>query len=167
MSSATLQQLESLDLLSPNEYWTHSKCFLNWNTLNTLTWRFVWKIFKKKSLSSFFKILFYFWTEGKGGGKRGRETSVCGCLLLAPHWGPRPQPRHVSWLGIEPAILWFAVRHSIHWATPARSVKDFYPNFFSFHTHFVIQTFWACCITVCYFLSNKNPHLIWHDSFGI
>ena len=27
---------------------------------------------------------------------------MCGCLLHAPCWGPGPQPRHVSRLGIEP-----------------------------------------------------------------
>ena len=25
--------------------------------------------------------------EGKGGRKRGRETSMCGCLSCAPYWG--------------------------------------------------------------------------------
>ena len=34
---------------------------------------------------------------------------------------PGPQPRHVPWLGIEPANLWFAGPRSIHWATPARA----------------------------------------------
>ena len=27
--------------------------------------------------------------------KKGRETSMCGCLLLTPYWGPGPQIRHV------------------------------------------------------------------------
>ena len=42
---------------------------------------------------SFFKrfYLFTFW-EGKGGRKR-RDTSVCGCLLHAPYWRPDPQPQ--------------------------------------------------------------------------
>ena len=46
---------------------------------------------------------------------------MCGCLLCSPDWGPGLQPRHVPWLGIKLAILWFAGRHSIHWATPARA----------------------------------------------
>ena len=45
--------------------------------------------------------------EEKGGRKRGRETSTCGCLSCGPHWGPGPQLRHVPWLGIEQATLWF------------------------------------------------------------
>ena len=45
---------------------------------------------------------------------------MCGCLSKTPYWGPGLQPRHVSWLGIEPGTLWFTGRHSIHWATPAR-----------------------------------------------
>ena len=68
------------------------------------------------------KILFiYFQREGKGGRKRGRETSMCSCLSHAPYWGPGLQPRHVPWLGIEPATLWFTGRSSIHWATPTRA----------------------------------------------
>ena len=31
-----------------------------------------------------------------------------GCLLRGLHWGPGLQPRHVPWLGIEPATLWFS-----------------------------------------------------------
>ena len=33
--------------------------------------------------------------EGKGERHRGRETSVCGCLLHTSYWGPGPQPRCV------------------------------------------------------------------------
>ena len=31
----------------------------------------------------------------KREGERGRETSMHGCLLSAPYWGPGSQPRHV------------------------------------------------------------------------
>ena len=44
----------------------------------------------------------------KGGRKRGRETSMCGCLSRGLHWGRGLQPRHVPWPGIQPATLWFA-----------------------------------------------------------
>ena len=53
----------------------------------------------------FFKRFYLFIFRGRN---RGRETSMCGCLSCAPHWGPGPQPRHVPWLGIEPVTLWFA-----------------------------------------------------------
>ena len=57
---------------------------------------------------------------------RGRETSVCGHLSCTPHRGPGLQPRHVPWLGIELATLWFAAWHSVHWATPAMAqLKQF------------------------------------------
>ena len=46
---------------------------------------------------------------------------MCGCLSCGSHWGPGLQPRHVSWLGIELATLWFTGWHSVHWATPARA----------------------------------------------
>ena len=66
----------------------------------------------------------------KGGRNRGRETSVCGCLSHAPYWGPDPKPRHAPWLGIEPVTVWFSGTCSIHWATPARVISDFYPQEF-------------------------------------
>ena len=66
------------------------------------------------------KYLFIF-RKGKGERKRGRETSMCGCLWHAPHWGPGPQPRHVPWLEFKSATLWFTGWHSIHWTTPARA----------------------------------------------
>ena len=56
--------------------------------------------------------LFIFRERGREG-ERGRGTSMCGCLLCAPNWGPGPQPRPVPWLGIEPAILWFEVWRSV------------------------------------------------------
>ena len=36
---------------------------------------------------------------------------MCVCLSYTLYWGPGPQPRHVPWLGIEPATLWFAGWH--------------------------------------------------------
>ena len=42
-----------------------------------------------------------------------------GCPSHAPYWGPGPKPRHVPWLGIEPATLWFIGQCSVHWVTPA------------------------------------------------
>ena len=71
-------------------------------------------VFKKND------FIYLFLERGKGERKRGRETSMCGCLSHTSHRGPGLQPRHVPWLGIEPAILWFTGQHSIHWATPAR-----------------------------------------------
>ena len=49
----------------------------------------------------FFKILLFL-REGKGGRKRGGETSMCGCLSCTLSWGRGPLPRHVPWLGTEP-----------------------------------------------------------------
>ena len=59
----------------------------------------------------YIKILFiYFWR----GEKRGKETSMCGCLSHTCNWGPGTRPRHVPRLGIEPATLWFAGWCSVH-----------------------------------------------------
>ena len=71
------------------------------------------------------KNLFIYLFLGRGEGReKGRETSMCGCLLHAPYWGSGLQPRHMSWLGIEPATLWSSGHHSVHWATPARAESD-------------------------------------------
>ena len=43
----------------------------------------------------FLKILFILFLERDGEKERGSETSMCGCLSHAPHWGPGPQPGHV------------------------------------------------------------------------
>ena len=40
--------------------------------------------------------------------------------LMCPNWGPGPQPRHVTWLGIELVILRFKGQYWIHWATAVR-----------------------------------------------
>ena len=46
---------------------------------------------------------------------------MCLCLSCAPYWRPDSWLRHVPWLEIQLATLWFAGRRSIHWATPARA----------------------------------------------
>ena len=64
--------------------------------------------------------------RGEGREKRGRETSICGCLSSNPYWGPGPQPRQVPWLGMEPVTLWFIGQHSIRWATPIRAYFKYF-----------------------------------------
>ena len=61
----------------------------------------------------FLKILFIYFREGKGGWKRGRETSMCGCLFHAPNQGPGLQPRPVPWLGIQLVTFRFSGWHSV------------------------------------------------------
>ena len=78
--------------------------------------------------SHFFKDFISLFLEGRGERNRERETSVCGCLSCTPCWGPGPQSRHVPWLGIEPAILWFTGRHSIYWVIPARAKSHFFKD---------------------------------------
>ena len=73
-----------------------------------------------------------------------RGTSMCGCLLRAPHWGLGPQPRHKPWLGIEPAIVWFTVQRSIHWATPVRAGVKFCVSIFEGAKEFFDPTIQTC-----------------------
>ena len=48
------------------------------------------------SLFYFLKDFINLFLDREEGRERGTETSMCGCLLHAPHWGePGVQPRHV------------------------------------------------------------------------
>ena len=42
-----------------------------------------------------FKDFIYLFLERGEGREKERETSMCGCHLCAPYWGPGLQPRHV------------------------------------------------------------------------
>ena len=76
---------------------------------NTLQWGWDWCVRSQVhgpvsllliSWFLFLKDIIYFRQRGREGGrKRGRETSVCGCLSCAPYWGPGPQSRHEPWSG--------------------------------------------------------------------
>ena len=37
------------------------------------------------------RFYLFIFREGKGERKRGRETSMCGCPLRVPYWGPGPK----------------------------------------------------------------------------
>ena len=71
---------------------------------------------------------------------------MCGCLSCAPYWGAGPQPRHVPWLGIRLATLWFAGQHSIHWATPARAENQIK---LLFHMREYSTLYEIRCVCVC------------------
>ena len=61
-------------------------------------------LFGSKRQRLFFKknnCIYLFLERGKWRRKRGRETSMCGCLPCTSYWGPGPHPRHVPWLGID------------------------------------------------------------------
>ena len=88
--------------------------------LKTILRNLTWVQYFTESL--FKKYFIYLFLEREEGRKTGREISLCGCLSHAPYWRPGQQPRHVPWLGIKPATLWFTGQHSIHWATPARAL---------------------------------------------
>ena len=68
-----------------------------------------WKLIFFKEV--FFKDFIYLFLEQGKGKEKERERNISVCLPLT--WtplGPGLQPRHVPWLGIEPATLWFTAR---------------------------------------------------------
>ena len=106
----------------------HERCYIPMACI----WRSGAVLLKVKSFDCFLNTFFYFWIFFfkdfiyflERRGERKRETSMCGCLSCTSYWGPGLQPRHMPWLGIEPATLWFAGLHSIHWATTARATSE-------------------------------------------
>ena len=82
-------------------------------------------------------ILFYFLERGEGREKERERNVICGCPLCAPYWEPGLQLRHMPWLGITLATLWFTGQHSIQWATPAKAkLVNFYV---------AVLFYWLCC----------------------
>ena len=73
-------------------------------------------------------ILFIYFLERGERKEKETERNISVWLpLVHPLLGawPGPQPRHVPWLEIEPATLWFAGWSPIHWATQARALPSF------------------------------------------
>ena len=110
-SSATCLRRKAIVVQQkPSKMWRRKRLRRQVNNLDSF--------FLKGLMSTFlllFKILFiYFQREGKGGRKRGRETSLCRCLSHAPYWGPGLQPRPVPCLRIELSTFWCTGQHSDH-----------------------------------------------------
>ena len=60
---------------------------------------------------------------------------MCGWFSCVPYWGLGPQPRHVPWLGIEPATLWFtACAQSTELHQPV-----LYPSFLTGYVSFYLH----------------------------
>ena len=51
----------------------------------------------------FIYLFIYLLLERWEGRKRERNINAWLPPMRSPHWGPGPKPRHVPWLGIEPA----------------------------------------------------------------
>ena len=87
--------------------------------LGFLSYKMGGGIHQEQRFSLFHFFLRFTFRERRREGER--ERNINHCLLHAPYWGPDPQPRRVSSLGIEPVTFWFAGQGSIHGATPARA----------------------------------------------
>ena len=93
--------------------------------------RNIFTVIISKSSNIFFKRFYLFiFTERGREGERERNIDVREIHLLVASRTPPTEdltcnPRHVPWLGIEPATLQFTDWHSIHWATPARASNVF------------------------------------------
>ena len=75
---------------------------------------------------TFLKDLIYLLLERGAGREKERERSISVWERLVashkvPNQGPGLEPRHVPWLGIEPAAFQFTGQRSVHWATPTRA----------------------------------------------
>ena len=83
-------------------------------------------LFLEKSTCIYLKLYFqrfYLFLDRMEGREKEREREhQC---VVAFHM-PCAQPRHVPWLGIEPATLWFSGQCSVHWATPVMAPLGFF-----------------------------------------
>ena len=82
-------------------------------------------LFFLKPFYLLFKDFIYFWREGKGRRKRGKETLMWERKIdrsPLPEWGPNQQPRHMCSPGIELATFHFVGWCSTNWATYVRAV---------------------------------------------
>ena len=84
--------------------------------------------------------LFYFFREKRRERGREGENINVWLPLSAPNWGPGLQPRHVPWLGIEPAAFWFKGRHSIQSHTAQGYFCIFDQVLTTIHTRYSINT---------------------------
>ena len=82
------------------------------------------KILNKTHNFFFLNFIYLFLDRGEGREKE-REGNI-------NVWLPLTRPviedlaRHVPWRGIELETLWFTGWRSIHWATPARAICNFF-----------------------------------------
>ena len=118
----------------------------------------------------FFKTSYLFiFREGEGKEKERERNINVWLPLMHPLLGACPglQPRHVPWLVIEPATIWFSGWCSIHWATPARA--DAYKYIFVVFSlwidllslYNVLICFLYQCWLKVYFVWYKYSHLCW------
>ena len=80
------------------------------------------QIISDNRIHSLKDFVYFIFTEGKGGRKRGRDTSIS-CLLYE---GPNPQPRHVSWPRMEPVTFCFVGWCPTTWVTPVRATESIF-----------------------------------------
>ena len=115
--------------------------------------------------------LFILRDKGKEG-ERERNIDVweihLGCFSHSLSWGPGPQPRHVPWQGIKPATFWFAGRHSIHWATPARASLIFRIQIIPFWFFLLFSmTIPSYFLLPTFFPAPENIRVSWNSLLGI
>ena len=111
-----------------------------------------WKESSYTVLLPLFFLRFYLFIFRERGKEREREGVKHQCVVAscAPRTGePGLRPRHVPSMNIKPVTLWFAGRHSIHWATPARHLplyeyftRRFFVKFPDTHIHTHLDSQW-------------------------
>ena len=107
---------------------------------------------------TFFKkdFIYLFLEKGKGGSKRQRETSTCGCLSRTPYWGPDLQPRHEPWLDWESNQPPFGLQASTQSTEPHQLARTFFLN--------TDHSFSHCYTMLCHILNFTNDGGLFLDS---
>ena len=110
--------------------------------------------------------LFIFRQKGKDGEREGEKYQRVVTSHAPPNWGPGSQSRHVPWLGIEPATLWFAGGCASHWATPARALSNDFIHFtvvtFALEVIAAQSIFLVGIVSVRLPQTSSQLHIHWH-----
>lgn len=100
-------------------------------------------------------ILLFFFLRKRGGGKEyqiSMQEWSFSCHLHVSYKGLSPQPKHVPWLGIEPATFPWMGWHLTNWATAAKANTWF---LCSIHNSLPSFPFSEICILISISISLK------------
>ena len=112
------------------------------------------------SSSSFFlKIVFIYFRDGEGVRKKGRETSMCGCLSCAPCWRPGLLTQACALTGSQ---TWdpLVCRLELNPLSHTSQGENVFLKYFVHQLKFWLLNIWSICKTKLRFGSRDT--ILWY-----